>query len=122
MKMYLAGRWQQRWFIADLAKDIESRGHIVTSRWLQPGHTDDRTRAALDDLEDVDKADVLVSFTETPAVGYNTGGRHVEFGFAYKAGKLLVIIGPAEHIFHDLPGVKRFDNYGAFIDWLAQQK
>lgn len=56
--------------------------------------------AALADLEDVRRSDVVLVFTEEAgALGRGRGGRHVEFGFAYAKGKPIAVIGSNENIF-----------------------
>lgn len=65
------------------------------------------------DIEDIDAALTLVSFTE--AGGGGKGGRHTEYGYAIAQNKRLVIIGPREHIFHTHPGVEIFSQWGDFL-------
>ena len=74
---------------------------------------------AAEDLEDVLRADCLVSFTEEPAAGVAwaaRGGRHVEFGIALAMGKRLCVVGPRENIFHHLPRVEVFRSLTELID------
>lgn len=121
LKLYLAGRWQQRSYIATLATDLQSRGFTITSRWLKMEHTKlSKQACATVDLEDIDEANILVSFTELPDVGYNTGGRHVEFGYAYAEGKCLILVGPVENIFHELPGVIKLDSFAQLVEYLEK--
>ena len=83
---------------------------------------------AEDDIEDIEACDVFVAFTAPPPQS-GRGGRHVETGYAYalhrdrqfwdgEAGDLttpLVIVGPAENIFHSLPEFQRFPTWAAFL-------
>ncbi len=58
--------------------------------------------AALRNLQDLDRANVLVVLTTgQPA----RGGRHFETGYAHGTGKAIVLLGQVEHAFHRLPGV-----------------
>ena len=61
---------------------------------------------ALDDAADLQDAEVVISFTETPRSTYGTAvvGRHVEFGMALAWGKRLIVIGPRENVFQTMPG------------------
>lgn len=52
------------------------------------------------DLDDVNRADALVLYTEPYGTPVPGGGRHVEFGYAFGRGKHMVIVGPHENIFH----------------------
>lgn len=116
LKFYLASRFSRREELRGYMKDIESRGHEVTSRWLRAnhessGHSDaDNARFATEDVEDILAADVFVHFTEEPLYfnlppwkplkasppgcgvwTASTGGRHREAGIVlgarYAAGQ-----------------------------------
>jgi hypothetical protein len=116
-------------------------GAEVSARWIDPtGDPDpcvgerlnaDPARAweyARADLEDINRADVLVEFTETPDApgGFpSAGGRHVEFGYALAVREeelrfpgpalRLVIVGPRENVFHAHPAVEVFADFDAFL-------
>ncbi len=83
----------------------------VTARWISGAHETDAgvpdLKAALEDIQDVEAADIVVSFTETGDVpGRSRGGRHVEFGYALAKGKRLIVVGTRENVFHHVPGVE----------------
>jgi hypothetical protein len=130
VKIYLAARFSRRDELQGYAAQLTRMGHEVTSRWLWVDHqlTDadqqDREVAylrghvfALDDLADVRRADIVVSFTESPRTG-TRGGRHVEFGIGLERELGLVIIGPREHVFHYLPWVIQYDSWEAYYNYL----
>lgn len=108
MRIYIAGRYSRRDEFREVAKQLEEMGHEVTSTWLRenidPNHTmadippSFAAGAALTDLEDVDRADAVLFYSETELTP--RGGRHVEFGYAIAKGKFIYVIGPAENIFH----------------------
>lgn len=104
MKAYVAGSWLRRDEIRGYAEELKKCGVQVTSRWIYTHGGLDNEVAALEDLEDIRKADTLISFTSDSSVGYNTGGRHVEFGYAWALGHDMIIIGPQENVFHSLVG------------------
>ena len=126
MKVYLAARYPRRKELLKYADELEDAGHSVVSSWLNgedevvenagkypPGASD----VAVKDLEDLLRADVLISFTERAAIvpyldAGARGGRHVEFGYAIAAGKTLFIVGPAENVFHTLSFIRFFDEWG----------
>lgn len=116
IRVYLAGPFDHQEALRDLrdqcGEDVE-----ITSRWLdfEPGLDDEatdhyRSLCATVDLADVDRADVLIQFTNG-AVG--TGGRHVELGYAIAKGKRVIVVGEHENIFHwhpDVTLVKTFED------------
>ena len=105
------------------AKELESTGHIITSRWINGNHQIDdkglsveakkaeRERFAVEDMEDLLEADVCISFTETPRSTNSRGGRHVEFGIAIAAGKRCIVVGPRENVFHCLPKIEVYETF-----------
>ena len=122
MKIYIASRYDRRFEMLGVTGVLMRAGHVVTSRWIE-GRGDGPEVAAAEDLEDVLRADCLVSFTEEPAVGVAwsaRGGRHVEFGLALAAGKRLCVVGPRENIFHFLPRVEVFRSTDDLISALAR--
>jgi hypothetical protein len=129
--VYLAARYSRRDELRKYASRLREAGIIVTSRWLResgPLNTklgDDTPafyrRTAIIDLEDIDKADTIVFFSEDPLVGTPRGGRHVEYGYALGTGKRLVVLGGEENIFHYLdgtagrPNVIHYPDFQAFV-------
>jgi hypothetical protein len=112
VKLYIAARYDRIGEMADVATRLEDAGHVVTSRWIR-GFGKPDADTALYDLTDVVVAEALVLFTEDPSVTVPfaaRGGRHVEFGYALRAGKRLFIVGPRENIFHELPDVIACDD------------
>jgi hypothetical protein len=124
VKVYLAARYSRHPEMQDVRDILGWLGHTVTSRWIDlhggkyPGsfvpeqlNRDPEYcgKIAQVDLDDLEAADVVISFTE--AGGGGKGGRHVEFGIAIGRGKRLIIIGPREHVFHTLPGVEWYPSW-----------
>lgn len=121
MKVYLAAAYSARDILWGWLKpELESRGHEVTSSWLDERHelTAGSVGAALDaspeylrkhiagDILDVARSDVLVlltgSFMAQAGIPgpLHTGGRHVETGVALALDIPVVVLGPPENIFH----------------------
>lgn len=126
MKLYLAARYSRKDEMKAYAGMLRRGGYIVTSRWLDdPGEewTDKECpvwkERAIIDLEDVEEADVVVSFTHPRDTMTSGGGRHVEFGYGYALGKIMIIIGEKENVFHHLPGVRIFPTLD---DWLNEEE
>lgn len=85
---------------------LEKAGHTVTSEWINGSHGgDDRAEYARLDLRDVDGADALIFFSESPEGSRTRGGKHVEFGYAMARGKRIFIVGPCVNVFHHLPEI-----------------
>ena len=128
MKIYLAARYSRIDEINEYANQLRKAGHDVDARWLLGNHQIhegvDKVEGAtvsvpmegqtfaLDDVADLQDAEVVISFTETPRSGHSRGGRHVEFGMALAWGKRLIVIGPRENVFHTMPGVLHFWEWG----------
>lgn len=128
MIIYLAARYSRREELAGYARELESLGHTVTSRWLSGDHTIDdvedgdsgvinpekdarRAQYALEDIEDVLAADTIISFTEEPRTTWTRGGRHVEYGIALAMGLRTMFVGPRENIFHWAEGAEFFPTW-----------
>lgn len=110
MKIYLSARFGRRDEMQSVRSEIILAGHHVVSRWLDAGDNDDLAVAAIVDLDDLRSSDCLIVFSETPDVGYTTGGRHVELGLAIALHKPVCVIGPRENVFFHLPQISFADN------------
>lgn len=127
MKVYLAARFDRGPELRTYRDELQSVGLTVTSRWLDlHGETSDlaaydaetMSRFAVEDLEDIYQADVLIAFTERPTVGYTSGGRHVEVGYALAHEKPVLIVGHPENIFYQM-GVTSLTDITVVDDWHA---
>lgn len=116
--IYLAARYGRRDEMQGVAKVIEERGHTVTSSWIDEAQAEN-IDSALVDLQDVDKAEVLVLFTDRHGSFNSGGGRHFEMGYAYATGKVVCVIGDRETLFCHLPGIHVFPDLEAFLGWLS---
>jgi hypothetical protein len=133
-RVYLAARYSRRAELCGYAEQLRSLGFEVTSRWLAGDHQIDdaglsveakeseRTRFALEDWEDLMRAQVCISFTEAPRSSNSRGGRHVEFGAAMAMDQTCYVVGPRENVFHCLPWVARFDAWEDFAASLLPVK
>jgi nucleoside 2-deoxyribosyltransferase len=132
MKIYLAARYSKRPTLQRWAEKLQELGHEIVSRWalrnsdhklvdgLSPkAATDERIRFAEEDIEDLIQCDMVVSLMEEPR-GKGRGGRHVEFGYALALHKDMVIIGPKETVFHELPQIDHFTSFEEFFANLSR--
>lgn len=121
-EVYLSAPMDRAFRMREYGTTLASRGFRVVSTWLTTLATketyDQRRYVAAGDLRELDRAGVLLAFTERPG-RYFTGGRHVELGYALGMRKVVVVIGPDENVFHCHPGVlHRFEGWGAFLSAL----
>lgn len=117
MKIYIAARYDRRIELLELKAMLEDRGHTVTSTWLSGiGETWTREECATCDIYDIAIADVLISIAENPNSGtYNSGGRHVELGYALAVNKRCIIVGHRENVFHHLPHIEFYESIEEMI-------
>ena len=127
MRIYIASRYGRRAEMVEAARQLEALGHEVTGRWIDGEHEAadakasvwERRQWAEEDLADIDRADLLIAFTETPDGGYSRGGRHAEFGYALGRGKQVWLVGGPEHVFHCLPQVDCFPTWSHCLTYIA---
>ena len=99
--VYIAGPFSWRDQLDGVAQYLDEREIGVTSRWLtmHAEHGDDMDayteadlmRYGLEDLQDIDAADVVVVFNPNKASG--GGGRWVEMGYAISKAKPVLLFG-----------------------------
>jgi hypothetical protein len=100
-----------------VASEFTAAGTEVVSSWLWVAGVDvaddlEAGGAAARNLADLRRAEMLVAFTEAAHVEKaGRGGRHVELGAALVLGLAVVVVGPAEHVFHQADGVIRFADW-----------
>jgi nucleoside 2-deoxyribosyltransferase len=126
LKVYLAAPYVARDALRQYADELRLIGMVCTSSWLTEdveikqgtiGATVEQTEDQVQghckkDFADIDRANVLVVFTgevvrtsmalPDPMLSsqLHTGGRHVETGYALAKYKPVIVIGPAENVFH----------------------
>jgi nucleoside 2-deoxyribosyltransferase len=105
MRVYIAAPYPTRNDAITLMHAIEKLGHSVTSRWLTQ-IDDDGPDAAMMDIMDIERCDVLLLWNPIAWHNAGTGGRHFEMGYAAAIGKRLVVLGARSSNFHHLPGVR----------------
>lgn len=132
IKFYFAGRYGRRKELLEYAEALRCAGHEVTSRWLngehemhdeKPSH-DQAKMFAMDDLQDIHRADILVAFTESPgdANGRARGGRHVELGYALARGMYVIVVGHRENVFCHLERIEHYKTPEEFLREYANQE
>lgn len=130
MSVYLAGRFSRKAELAGYAADLGSAGIACTSRWLTGVHDwtgapdelipiPEQGRFAQDDLDDIDRADVLIFFGDAPGSYGARGGACVELGYALGIGMPVIVVGAVQNVFCALPTVIRCATWGEAVAWLA---
>ena len=125
MKIYLCSRYGRRQELERYAALLKAEGHEITSSWLKGEHEakellpvgslegiHERGLWAMLDLADLEQCDMLIAFTEPPDSVHGRGGRHVELGVALATNKTVIVCGPRENIFCNLPRVTVFPTWG----------
>lgn len=130
-RIYMCGPYSQRLVLKERAEELvrESGGAIeITSSWLDGEHEAregvatlaEMAEWALADLNDIDRSDVLVQFTEHPST---RGSAHFEAGYALASGKQVVSCGSGDNetIFHSLESVISFGDWSELRIWLRDE-
>jgi nucleoside 2-deoxyribosyltransferase len=125
LKLYLAAQYPRRDELKVYAAYLRHQGIEVTSRWLEEklplnsqlgdDPEEQYKEFATFDIEDIDRADAIVFFSENPLIGVPRGGRHFEHGYAIGTGKPAYIIGPKENVFHYIGRNYHFKSFGEFV-------
>ena len=145
MRYYFAGRYSRHAELAGYRDQLVAiPGAVVTSRWidchggeLEQSYTPEALAAdpvgcwrhGTADLEDLDNADAIVSFTGDGGGG--KGGRHIEHGWALRQRAhdefdnwisdvrlvpfRLIVVGPRENIFHCHPATEVYAGFSEFL-------
>lgn len=132
--VYLAGRYSMWSVMRSIRDQLADMGIATSSRWIdhfagaaaignnaplpksfEPQHLnrypEQCSPFGVADLEDIDRADMLVAVSTMGG----KGGRHVELGYAIGKGKQVAIIGTRENVFHTLPFVVVHASINSFI-------
>jgi hypothetical protein len=125
--IYLSSRWGRQRELIGPRKLLQMAGFEVKSSWLDSKEEGDIGAAAQEDLRELAQCNTIVAFTEeSMKVGdelpfTNTGGRHVEFGWAVGRGLKLIVVGPRENVFHHLSWVEQVADIAEVVGLLMQQ-
>lgn len=89
-KIYLAGKWEERKAAKLVMLDLEKEGHIITHDWTLHEDMNDAVDYAVEDIEGVKNADVLVVLAMKD---YPYKGAYCEFGAALALNKPVFVFG-----------------------------
>lgn len=133
--IYLSAQFEDAAILRDARAKLASLGYTVTSRWLDAGTAVPATAQAgeagagerlaaiaVQDLEDIRAADVVVVYNPPEACAIGRGGRHVETGFALALGKPIVVVGARGNVFHWLPDIAVVKDWTDLHEWLERRR
>lgn len=112
LSVYLAAQFARKPELQRHAAELRRAGITVTSRWLTGAHDvpyerylthAEQAQYAREDLDDIDRSDVVVVFGDPPDADGQRGGKAFECGYAYAQGIQIVVVGFRDTIFHHLP-------------------
>lgn len=107
--VYLCARYSRHEELNGYAEELRRENFHVCCEWITGAHHDtDSATCAEIDYDEVERADIVISFTERPGEisGRGRGGRHVEYGIALALHKRCIVVGYRENVFHHMPQVE----------------
>jgi heme-degrading monooxygenase HmoA len=129
ISVYLASDSKLQGAMRMLREKLDTRGIVVTSRWLDNDFTLNWTKAQLideahKDLIDIDEAKYFILYNPKSHHRGGTGGRHFETGYAWATGKPIIYCSEeVENVFHNLAEIhlvmKEKETFNDFVDALA---
>ena len=131
IKVYIGAYYTRKMEVVTAAYELESLGIQVVSTWHKE-HQNPSTglrdcsesflrRTAKRDRDELDKATHFVMLTLDPHAPFVRGGVCWENGYADGKGKRITIVGPRQHIFHYLSGVKEVETWDQAKAWLVKE-
>ncbi len=122
MKLYVAGKFQERAQVRVLMDKLETMGHTITFDWTgeeQLTRPDHPVGNVIDDVGGGKSADALVCRFINPL---NYRGSLIELGVALGAGKKVFMIGHAVDscLFPSHPLVQHFETELEFLSYVRQ--
>jgi len=102
-RVYLAARFERQDEVSELAREFRRAGYVVTSSWHEqhgaaavPLDLDRAHADAVQDLAEIELSDTVVLMTDDVP---GRGGKDFEAGYAYAAGRQLIVLGPRTNVF-----------------------
>lgn len=132
---YFAGSFYRKPELVVYMEQWQTIGNYCTSRWLRTDHEVDFQEEvdqlaygseghqfALEDIDDILRAELLVFFSSANNASKGRGGRHTEFGIALGRSIPIVLIGEPECAFHaTVPSALRFKDFDDFMKDVMSQ-
>lgn len=123
MKVYLSAMYSLMISMRHYHDRLRNAGHEPTSRWVDDNKEDTPlAEAAAMDLIDIERADVLILFTNQKGTMFKSGGRFVELGYAIGIDKRVIVVGDYENVFIHLPEITRVDTFTQALRLLKNEE
>ena len=121
MKIYVAGKWEDRARVSEIMRILRSIGYEITCDWTDHKYSDDAypEQYCMDDLQGVKDADLYLGiFIES----YDYRGALVEMGIALGVGIPVWLFGDKADscIFSHHPSVRKFPSWTELAEALAE--
>lgn len=106
MKIYIAHNYAAREVLPQAIAHLNVLGHEVTSRWItDDAHEGNNATTAQVDLDDIDRANALLFFTDN--YGERPGkGKYVELGYAIALNQVSGNRTHGDHVMRIIPDQK----------------
>ena len=126
MKIYVAGKWEDRDQVRLVHQELRRLGHEITVDWTDHDYPTDDIESilesyTLDDIWGVKEADLFIALM---TVNYLYKGAWVEMGVALGKGIPVLVIGKAGDscIFMNHPLVRKLDSFSDLEEALMGSK
>lgn len=110
MKIYVAGKWEERQIIRKIHDSLVSGGHSITCDWTNHTEHSHAKDYAVEDIEGVKQCDLLIAYMYNE---YAYKGVWAEIGAALVLDKPVIILGNMANtgIFSHHPLVTKVDSF-----------
>ena len=116
MKIYVAGKWEDRQRVSDIMQILRDIGFEITCDWTGHKYSDEAypQQYCADDVQGVKDADLYIGVF---IADYNYRGALVEMGIALGVGIPVWLLGDRQDdcIFSNHPGVRKFKEWGELV-------
>lgn len=113
MKIYIASCLTNARNVKALATKLMTMGDIECFQTWPDTHDTDEELCALRDLHQIERADLVLVYTE--GCELVSGGMHFEAGYAYAAGIPVAVVGPLVHVFYHLQDIEKYSSLADFL-------
>lgn len=121
MKIYVAGKWEDRERVAEIMRVLKGIGHEITLDWSDHKYEDEEypQQYCQEDVQGVKDAELYLGIF---VAEYNYRGSLVEMGIALGEGIPVWLLGDKADscIFSNHPSVRRFRAWGELADAIAE--
>ena len=121
MKIYVAGKWEDRSRISSIMRSLEEMGFQITCDWTDHKYSDEAypQQYCIEDLRGVQDADLYLGIF---LFDYNYRGALVEMGIALGMGVPVWLFGDKINscIFSHHPSVRKFYDWGRLAEALRE--